>query len=159
VVKTVSERAPRIEVKFTDDHRRVEHALAELEGAWNRCDSAHARRLLLQFGRDVRQHMRAEDDILFATFEAKTGLVGAGPTAALRREHVQIAQRLEDLRADLRVAPEESEFAKHLISLRALLADHWSREEKVVFPSCDQLFEDYQKVAAIRAIERSKPPR
>jgi iron-sulfur cluster repair protein YtfE (RIC family) len=156
VATSVVGRPTRTGARFAEDHRRLEGVLGKLAAAWQEHEAPRAKRLMQQLRRGLIQHMRAEDDIIFPTFEAKTGLLGDGPTRALRREHVQLARRLDELVMDLRRPPERSGFTQHFSSLRALLADHWSREENVLYPSCDQLFEEFQHVAAVKALQNKR---
>jgi hemerythrin-like domain-containing protein len=158
VRRPVLRKPAEVQRRFGADHRSLERGFDDLAETWARGDVERTRRDLLLTGNDLRRHMRAEDDVLFAAFEAQTGLRDTGPTSVLRREHEQIVLRLDELQ-QLLGAGDRSSVARRLSLLRALLADHWSREEQIVFTSCDEILETREKLLAVRALGRRKAGR
>ena len=125
----------RISEFLTADHRRCdglfEAAMQAAEsGDWDNC-----RRQFDAFRVALRDHMAAEEQVLFPAFEAATGM-SAGPTRVMRYEHQQMQELLEGLHAAL-AARDARRLADCAKPFNALMAAHSAKEENILYPLCD----------------------
>jgi hemerythrin-like domain-containing protein len=134
------------------DHRRLDALLHAV------CADVEAGRLRSAqlayeaFDSGLARHIRFEEQLLFPLFEARVGIVG-GPTATLRQEHRQI----EHAAALMRDALDRSDaqaFRDGCAFLRALLPQHDSKEEHVLFPTTDRALSDAERAAVLRRLRR-----
>jgi iron-sulfur cluster repair protein YtfE (RIC family) len=122
------------------DHDRLDNLLDEAFSALGR-DPALARRSFASFAEGLRRHIEIEDQLLFPAFERQAGMQGVGPTAVMRREHREVETRLARIGAALaELVPSVLGVREELAALRALLADHHYREERILYPACDGIF-------------------
>ncbi len=122
---------------FRADHLKTASGMTGLELAIERGRSSAVRQFQA-LAKRIRHHIAVEEGFVFGLFEARTGLLQDGPTVMMRSEHRKILDRIERL-GDLvqKGAPETS--LAELRTLRALVEDHVSREEGVIYPACDRL--------------------
>ena len=130
----------RISEFLTADHRRCdglfEAAMQAAEsGDWDNC-----RRQFDAFRVALRDHMAAEEQVLFPAFEAATGM-SAGPTRVMRYEHQQMLGLLDQLQAAL-AARDAQRFADSAKSFTGLMAAHGAKEENILYPLCDEALPD-----------------
>lgn len=120
---------------FTHDHDRLDelfHQFQTLKSA----DRPNALRHYQEFNAGLEQHIVWEEELLFPSFESKTGMV-TGPTEVMRWEHRQIRDFLNAIaeklaRDDFDTSDEES-------GLLAVLGPHNHKEENILYPMIDQV--------------------
>ena len=149
---------PSVEIEFGADHQVLRRALQAVVEVLPR-DRSQAQCLLERLGRDLRRHMQAEEEALFASFERHTGLREEGPTLGLRRSHAQLGQRLDELAAAFAVPLEVEALARLLAQFTALLENHCSDEEAVLYPSCDRLLLPSELATASALLRQLKATR
>ena len=148
-----------VAVSFGRDHRKIRALLDEVAGLAHASDLAGARRTFATFAAGLRRHIEIEDLLLFMPFEKRTGMADSGPTAVLRREHREIEQRLESLSQTLLPGQDAAGVERQARALLALLDDHARREETILYPTCDRIFDAAEEKAAVRALgRRGMPP-
>jgi iron-sulfur cluster repair protein YtfE (RIC family) len=117
---------------YADDHDRLDGLFGQFQ-ALKQSDKAKALDFFRQFKAGLERHILWEEEILFPTFEAKTGMHGGGPTAVMRSEHVQIRRILDLVAAKEGDGTDAAE--KELLDV--LGAHNW-KEEQILYPSIDQ---------------------
>ncbi len=120
------------------DHDRLDALEAEAFRARESGDLTAAFDLYAQFAAGLRRHIGFEEEILFAAFEAASGMPSnAGPTAVMRAEHREIEELLEGIASGI------GDAASDVRALRArlqdVLGDHNAKEEQVLYPTTDYL--------------------
>jgi hemerythrin-like domain-containing protein len=136
---SISPHETSISSSLGADHDRLDLLLAD---TYERVasDPDFARQSFAAFVSGLKRHIDIEDNVLFVAFEERTGIRGMGPTAVMRREHREIEARLGRI-ADALVRPSVEQVRTEIDNLRALLADHNMREERVLYPACDQMLD------------------
>ena len=118
------------------DHKRCDELYAEAEAAWNEGDSATAIELLKSFDLGMKRHLGSEENILFPSFTAATGMEG-GPVQVMLMEHDQmrgvLTQMLEAIDAD----DLDTAFANG-DTMVILMQQHNVKEEGILYPMLEQ---------------------
>ncbi|CAG4885245.1 conserved protein of unknown function [Georgfuchsia toluolica] len=122
-----------------DDFASTEEAAQR--GDWPACATAFAK-----LHDDMQCHFHIEEDVLFAAFEAETGMAG-GPTEVMRHEHKQMLELLKQLETALQ-NKDKDEFGGVAETLLVLMQQHNMKEENILYPMCDQALGGNQEVAA-----------
>jgi len=125
-----------IRTTFADDHDRLD-GLFSVYRATKRTDHDRAKECFKQFKFGLQRHIVWEEQILFPLFDRKTGLFEGGPTAVMRAEHRQIADRLEAIHQKVRARDPETDREEE--DLLAVLTAHNEKEETVLYPMLDRL--------------------
>lgn len=125
---------------LTDDHDHCDQLFAEVENAvhardWSRADSAFA-----AFGQALDRHFTAEEEFLFPTFEARSGMSG-GPTLVMRSEHLQMRELVEQMAANLK-RQDDAGFLGTSETLLMLMRQHNLKEEQILYPMTDRVLAD-----------------
>ena len=97
-------------------------------------------------------HMRVEERLLFPLFEARVGILG-GPTATLRQEHQEIERCVSLMREALDRGDTDA-FHDSLRLLWAILRQHYSKEEHVLFPTTDAALSEGERLAVRERLRR-----
>jgi len=121
---------------FEEDHDRLDtlfHSFRESK----RQNFPKAHDAFQTFCRGLQRHILWEEELLFPLWEEKTGMVDAGPTVVMRAEHRRIGEQLEAIRRKL--AERNSQTDQEEAALLELLGAHNLKEERVLYPSIDQL--------------------
>ncbi|MCC7487295.1 MAG: hemerythrin domain-containing protein [Burkholderiales bacterium] len=126
-----------ITATLTADHRCEDRLLAAArqaadEGDWSAC-ALHFDAFL----RSIKDHMKIEEEALFPAFERASGVSG-GPTSVMRREHRQMLTMLDGI-AGVLGARDAREFHALAGPFAALMAAHSIKEERVLYPLCDEM--------------------
>lgn len=121
---------------MTDDHRHCDDLFAEAEKALGNKDLAKAKHAFDAFHAAMLAHFSAEENTLFPTFEAKTGM-RMGPTQVMRLEHQQMRSLLEAAAEALR-AGEVDDYLGQAETLLIMMQQHNMKEENILYPMCDQ---------------------
>ena len=132
---------------LAEEHVRLQEAFARHRDALAEGRLAEARRALDEFARDLRAHMRVEEEVLLPLYGARgAGGPGAG-VEQFRSEHEKLLRLLE--RTDRRLAELEGAGAApprervrlldEEYALRHLLEHHDQRERAAFFPGLDRV--------------------
>ncbi|MDN0082539.1 hemerythrin domain-containing protein [Crenobacter sp. SG2305] len=106
--------------------------LALQDGNWPAAESAFN-----QLQQDLIAHIALEEQQLFPAFERATGQT-QGPTAVMRLEHEGMQSRLTRIPELLQQRDAPTALAL-LADVTELLAQHNRKEERILYPWCDQL--------------------
>ncbi len=112
-----------------DDHRRLDGLLAETERLVAGGDFDGAGRTFAVFAFDLDGHIGMEDRVLFPAIDRAAG-TAVGPTAGLRREHVEIRRLAEATAAAIR-ARHPDRFCGAIGALLDVLDAHTVKEERL----------------------------
>ena len=121
---------------FEQDHDRLD-ALFQSFQALKRYDVAKATEAFKEFKFGLQRHIVWEEDLLFPLWEEKTGMSEGGPTFVMRNEHRQIGEQLEAIHQKVIEQNQESDHEE--LALLKLLGSHNLKEERVLYPSIDQV--------------------
>jgi uncharacterized protein (DUF2249 family)/hemerythrin-like domain-containing protein len=131
------------------DHARLDALEAAAFGARSQGDLPEAFDLYAEFSLGLRRHIGFEEDLLFPAFELGTGMPpAAGPTAVMRMEHREIERLLESIAAGIGDAAAEVDALR--ARLHVVLDNHNVKEERVLYPTIDQMLgaKDAQRLVA-----------
>lgn len=128
------------------DHARCDALFADAEGAAERADWAACQRCVAQLRQALLSHFAIEEDVIFPSFEAHTGMT-EGPTRVMRGEHVQMRALIGVLLASAERKDPDA-FADAAETLLILMQQHNMKEENILYPMCDQALRDDAKVCA-----------
>lgn len=121
---------------FEQDHDRLD-ALFQSFQTLKRHDFAKAKEAFKEFKFGLQRHILWEEELLFPLWEEKTGMSEGGPTFVMRTEHRQIGEQLEAIHR--KVAEQNPESDQEDAALLKLLGLHNLKEERVLYPSIDQV--------------------
>ncbi len=136
---------------FDEDHDRLD-ALFKSFQTLKRTDFPKAKSLFLEFKAGMRRHVAWEEDVMFPLWEKKSGMIGGGPTIAMRREHQEIQDCLESLHRKVQAQDLESDREEE--ELLDLVDRHYMSEEEVFYPEMDHMISPEEREAAFRAVEK-----
>jgi hemerythrin-like domain-containing protein len=108
-------------------------ALAEIAESG---DAEAVRRAVGVFDRALASHAALENEILFSTLEPHLGR-NSGPLMVMRMEHDAVDKGLAEIREG-----DAGKVQDELAGLLGLLADHFGKEENVLFPIAEQVLDD-----------------
>jgi regulator of cell morphogenesis and NO signaling len=121
---------------FEQDHDRLD-ALFQSFQVLKRYDFPKAAEAFKEFKFGLQRHIVWEEDLLFPLWEEKTGMFEGGPTFVMRNEHRQIGEQLEAIHQ--KVADQNPDSDQEERALLNILASHNMKEERVLYPSIDQV--------------------
>ena len=121
---------------FQQDHERLD-ALFQSFQTWKQKDWSKAKEAFTQFKAGLDRHIRWEEDFLFPLWEDKTGISDGGPTFVMRHEHRQIEEQLQTIGQNVAEQNADNDQAEQ--ALLTLLGSHNLKEERVLYPSIDQV--------------------
>ena len=139
-----------ISAYYEEDHDRLDElfkAYRELK----RSDFPKAKEAFKAFKTGLQRHIVWEEDLLFPLWEEKTGMSESGPTFVMRAEHRQIGQQLEAIHD--KVAEQNTDTDQEEQALLTLLGAHNLKEERVLYPSLDQVTTQDERRALYRKME------
>jgi regulator of cell morphogenesis and NO signaling len=125
-----------ISTYFEQDHDRLD-ALFQSFQTLKRHDVTKATEAFKEFKFGLQRHIVWEEDLLFPLWEEKTGMSEGGPTFVMRNEHRQIGEQLEAIHQKVIEQNQESDHEEQ--ALLKLLGSHNLKEERVLYPSIDQV--------------------
>ena len=120
---------------LTKDHRDCDEEFANMENAVASEDWSKANELFTKFSNDLEHHFSMEEQIMFPTFEQKTGMMG-GPTQVMRMEHEQMRSVLTQLETALNNSDKNNFFGVSE-SLMMLMQQHNMKEEQMLYAMAD----------------------
>lgn len=121
---------------FERDHDRLD-ALFQSFQVLKRRDFHKAKEAFKDFKFGLQRHIVWEEELLFPLWEEKTGMSEGGPTFVMRNEHRQIGEQLEAIHQ--KVADQNPDSDHEEQALVNVLASHNMKEERVLYPSIDQV--------------------
>ncbi|MBI3357337.1 MAG: hemerythrin domain-containing protein [Nitrospirae bacterium] len=121
---------------YEQDHDRLDELFQTFQRL-KRSDFAEAKEAFKEFKIGLQRHIVWEEDLLFPLWEEKTGMSEGGPTSVMRNEHRQIGQQLEAIHQ--KVADQNPESDQEEQALLNLLGAHNMKEERVLYPSIDNV--------------------
>lgn len=130
------------------DHDRLDAIFAEFQKA---PDDGKAKEFFTRFDGGLRAHITWEEEILFPSFEEKTGMRDMGPTAVMRMEHRQIHQLLESIGRG--IGPQSAAPARELVEV---LTAHNHKEENILYPWLDESLTEQEISTALDRIRKSQ---
>jgi len=119
------------------DHRACDDLFASSEAAVAQNNWDSARDLHNRFQAAMAHHFSMEEDVLFPSFEARTGN-SMGPTQVMRMEHAQMRSLMQDMAR----ATAESDRDGYLglsETLNMLMQQHNLKEENMLYPMSDRM--------------------
>ncbi|NRR32480.1 hemerythrin domain-containing protein [Oxalobacteraceae bacterium] len=139
------------------DHRACEGQYVLAESHVMHHDWAGALREFGQFRLQLERRMQREEQVLFPHLDRTSGNA-ASPTSLMRGEHGYLRAVLELMDAAI-VAGSGNDFFTHADTLYLLMRQHNLKEENVVFPMADRLFDGQvtQLLALMDCIGREPP--
>jgi regulator of cell morphogenesis and NO signaling len=121
---------------YEQDHDRLDELFNTFQQL-KRSDFAKAKEAFKDFKFGLQRHIVWEEDLLFPLWEEKTGMSEGGPTFVMRAEHRRIGQQLEAIHD--KVAEQNPDSDQEEQALLDLLGSHNMKEERVLYPSIDQV--------------------
>ena len=135
---------------YEEDHDRLD-ALFKTFQTTKRSDFAKARAAFKEFKVGLQRHIVWEEDLLFPLWEEKTGMSEGGPTFVMRQEHRQIGQLLESIHDKVAAQNPDSDQEEQL--LMSMLGSHNMKEERVLYPSIDNVTSVAEREQVFRDME------
>ena len=132
---------------YEQDHDRLDELLKTFQQL-KRSDFAKAKEAFKDFKFGLQRHIVWEEELLFPLWEEKTGMSEGGPTFVMRSEHRQIGQQLEAIHD--KVAEQNPDSDQEEQALSNLLGSHNMKEERVLYPSIDQVTSEEEREAVFR---------
>jgi iron-sulfur cluster repair protein YtfE (RIC family) len=114
-------------------HRRLDEMLVATELLVDAENWNDAKLRFDDFRRELEEHIRLEEEVMFPAFEARGP---SGPTAVMRAEHLSIRQLLASVGSAL---SEERPISRATADLTSQLAAHNFKEENVLYPAFERL--------------------
>lgn len=136
---------------FERDHDQLDELFMTFQRL-KRSDFARAKDAFQAFKSGLQRHIVWEEDLLFPLWEEKTGMSDGGPTFVMRAEHREIRSRLEAIHEKVASGNPDSDLEEQ--ALAALLGVHNMKEERVLYPSCDQVMAGEERAEVYRKMER-----
>ena len=132
---------------LTHHHQHCDELFTTVEAKVHEGDWQAAQEAQQRLNAEIEWHFQAEENRLFPSFEALTGMSG-GPTAVMREEHAQMRELLEEC-GEAIGRQDGAGFADRAETLLILLQQHNLKEENVLYPMCEhQLGAEGEQFAA-----------
>lgn len=139
-----------ITATFEQDHDRLDRLFLTFQEQ-KRKDFAKAKEAFVEFKFGLQRHIVWEEDILFPKWEENAGMAEGGPTAVMRTEHRLIGECLEAIHRKVQEQSLESDREEQ--RLLELLKSHNMKEERILYPSMDQVISDEERAAIYQAMK------
>ncbi|MBU6482165.1 MAG: hemerythrin domain-containing protein [Nitrospirae bacterium] len=135
---------------YEQDHDRLDELFKTFQNL-KRSDFGKAKEAFKEFKFGLQRHIVWEEDLLFPLWEEKTGMSESGPTFVMRNEHRQIGQLLEAIHR--KVADQNPDSDQEEQALLNLLGSHNMKEERVLYPSIDQVTSGAERETVFRSMK------
>jgi len=122
----------KISVTFEQDHDRLDA-------------------LFTTFQEQKQRHIVWEEDVLFPKWEENSGMAEGGPTQVMRTEHRMIGDCLEAIHQKVQAQDPESDRDEQ--RLLDILKSHNMKEERILYPSIDQVISDQERAELYQAMK------
>lgn len=136
---------------FEKDHDRLDEEMRQFRQL-KRKNFDEAKPHFREFLTGLQRHIVWEEEVLFPTFEEKTGINDGGPTAVMRSEHLQIKGFLDALHEKVRRKDPDSDAEE--ISLLSVLSAHNEKEERILYPAIDANLSDTERKGVFQKMSR-----
>jgi iron-sulfur cluster repair protein YtfE (RIC family) len=125
---------------FKSDHAKLRNRVAEVQAIVSGNDPARLEEIFLTLQREVRAHLRKEDDVYYPHVDAGKKIADRELIHSLRNDHAAVIFTLESLAIRLRKKVPVDEWKTKFDGMIAVLLAHFDHEEKALFPEVDRLF-------------------
>ncbi|MBI5331536.1 MAG: hemerythrin domain-containing protein [Betaproteobacteria bacterium] len=122
------------------EHTTCDEAFVDAENAVAAQDWSAANQAFPLFQSQMQRHFAREEEVLFPTFEARTGMSG-GPTWVMRNEHQQMRGLMQDMAASLERQDRDG-FLGQSETLLMLMRQHNMKEENILYPMAENALGD-----------------
>ena len=139
-----------IKATFQEDHERLDGLFAAFQQQ-KRSNFAKAKESFDAFRYGLRRHIVWEEDILFPKWEENSGMAEGGPTQVMRTEHRMIEACLDAIHRQLQARNPDGEGEER--RLMEILKPHNMKEERILYPSIDQVINDEERAAMYQAMK------
>ena len=119
-----------------NEHRECDTLFASAEEAVALGEWEVANEKYLAFANETVLHFKKEEEELFPTFEAHTGMT-QGPTQVMRYEHEQVRQLIGQMAGALE-SQDKDAYLSLAESMMILLQQHNMKEEQMLYAMCDR---------------------
>lgn len=119
------------------DHRHGDQLLGAMMRAAEQGDWVACGQQFDAFLEALKRHMNVEEGVLFPAFEQASGVSG-GPTWVMRHEHRRMLAILGEI-ATVIASRNREEFCALADSFAGVMEAHSLKEERVLYPLCDEL--------------------
>ncbi len=140
----------KISVTFEQDHDRLD-ALFNTFQQQKRKDFTKAQEAFVEFKFNLQRHIVWEEDVLFPKWEENSGMAEGGPTQVMRTEHRMIGQCLEAIHEKVQAQDPESDREEG--RLLEILKSHNMKEERILYPSIDQVISEAERSELYQAMK------
>ena len=140
----------KISVTFEQDHDRLD-ALFTTFQQQKRKDMAKAKEAFVEFKFGLQRHIVWEEDVLFPKWEENSGMAEGGPTQVMRTEHRIIGECLEAIHQKVQTNNPDSDLEEQ--RLVDVLKSHNMKEERILYPSIDQVITDQERAELYQAMK------
>ena len=135
----------------TEEHQRL-HQLFQRFKDLRATDHAGAKKVFEEFKAGMERHIRQEETILFPCYERKCTGSGLIPVDALKWDHGQILNYLDNIarklaRADFNTTEEEQ-------NVEAAVDFHSQSEGEQLFPILDELLTEQERAILFETLDR-----
>ena len=141
---------PTISRYFEQDHDRLDTLFNTFQ-QHKRSDFAKAKEAFVEFKIGLQRHIVWEEDILFPKWEENSGMAEGGPTQVMRTEHRLIGDCLEAIHQKVHEHNPDSDREEG--RLLELLKSHNMKEERILYPSIDQVISETERAEIYRAMK------
>jgi hemerythrin-like domain-containing protein len=117
------------------DHRKCDQFFALMEEK-AMSSLSEAKKACQEFTNETERHFQMEERVMFAEFEAKTGMT-EGPTAMMKHEHTQMRNLMKQM-CEAIDADDKDKFFGLTETLMILLQQHNMKEEQMLYPMAQQ---------------------
>jgi hemerythrin-like domain-containing protein len=122
---------------MSKNHTDCDEIFAQVEREVDNLEWDKATTDFISFVDAMEKHFGAEENILFPTFEERTGQT-MGPTQVMRMEHKQIRQLFEEMQICINNR-DRDEYLGLSETLLMLMRQHNMKEEQMLYPMADQV--------------------
>ena len=136
---------------YEQDHDRLDELFKTFQ-TLKRSDFAKAKEAFKAFKVGLQRHIVWEEDLLFPLWEEKTGMSEGGPTFVMRAEHRRIGEQLEAIHE--KVAEQNPDSDQEEQALLDILGSHNMKEERILYPSIDQVTTEAEREAVYQHMDR-----
>ena len=140
----------KISVTFEQDHDRLD-ALFTTFQQQKRKDVAKAKDAFVEFKFGLQRHIVWEEDVLFPKCDENSGMAEGGPTQVMRTEHRIIGECLEAIHQKVQANNPDSDLEEQ--RLVDVLKSHNMKEERILYPSIDQVITDQERAELYQAMK------
>ena len=113
--------------------------------------SESSKEAFVAFKFGLQRHIVWEEDVLFPKWEENSGMAEGGPTQVMRTEHRMIGECLEAIHRKVEAQDPESDRDEQ--RLLDILKSHNMKEERILYPSIDQVISDQERAELYQAMK------